>query len=131
MAALDNALKAAESKHKKAVADYLRETAVTPALADLQKAFDAVRDAAVNVMAAHHLAYRKFNDRAPPPNNALELYGPVSEWLFSIKGMAWPTYPYEIRPGWLPQNGQFWPDELPGVAERVADLLAEIEQVPA
>lgn len=127
----DVALKAAEAKHKAAVGDYLREAAVTPALNELQVAFAAVRDAAVNVMAAHHLANRKFNDRAPPPNNALELYGPVSEWLFALQQMDWPSYPYAIRPAWLPLHGRFWPDDMPGVAERVAELLAEVEQVPA
>lgn len=127
----EDALTAAEAKHKAAVGDHLREVVLTPALNELQAAFTAVRDAAVNAMAAHYLANRKFNDRAPPPNNALELYGPVSEWLFALQQMDWPSYPYAIRPGWLPLHGRFWPDELPGVAERVAELLAEVEQVPA
>jgi hypothetical protein len=126
----ENALRVAESKHKAAIGDHLRETAMAPALNELQKAFDGLRDAAVNVMAAHHLAYRKFDDRAPTPNNALELYGPASEWLFTLNRMDWPYYPYEIRPAWLPRHGAFWPDELPGVADRVAALLAEVEQVP-
>lgn len=125
------ALKAAESKHKAAVGAHLRDAAVKPALDELQAALAAVRDAAVNAMAAHHLAYRKFDDRAPAANNALELYGPVSEWLFGLQQMDWPSYPYAIRPGWLPLHGRFWPDELPGVAERVTELVAEVEQVPA
>ena len=124
-------LKAAQGKHKAAVCDYLREVAVPPALDEFHTAFEGLRDAAVNLMAAHYLAYRKFDDRAPMLNNAQEAYGPASEWLFDLNRATWPTYPDKIRPAWLPENGRFYPDELPGVAERVAELLVEVEQVAA
>lgn len=125
------ALKAAETKHRTAIADHLREVALTPAVGELHAAFEAVRSAAVNVMAAHNLAFRKFNDRAMPADSALELYGPASEWLATLQHMDWPTFPYKIRPTWLPEHGRFWPDEMPGVAERQAELLASVEQVQA
>ena len=48
------ALRAEESKHKAAVSGRLREVALAPGLDELQTAFDALRNAAINVMAAHN-----------------------------------------------------------------------------
>ena len=77
-------------------------------------------------MAAHNLAYRKFNDRAPAANSVMELHGPVSELIGELRELYWSNYPYSIRPQWLPANGRFFPDEMPGVAEATEALLADV-----
>ena len=127
----ESALKAAESTHKDAIGDHLRTTVMPPALAELEQAFAAVRDAAVNVMAAHRLAYHDFSERKPPYHNANDISGPAAQWLATLQTADWPDYPYSIRPDWLPQYGRFWPDELAGVWDRMKQLRAEVEQVPA
>lgn len=121
------ALVAAKRAHLDGYRDHLMATVMTPANAELDAAFDHLRDVAAKQMAAHFVVHRKLNERAPIADSLQDLYGPMAEFLQAIYRMRWADYPYIIRPGWLPMHGQFWVDELPGVHERVNELLAGVE----
>lgn len=121
------ALVAAKRAHRDGYRNHLVATVMAPANAELQAAFDHLRDAAAKQMAAHYVVHRKLNDDAPVANDPLDLYGPTAEFLYQIRLRPWADYPYSIRPGWLPVHGTFWPDELPGVHDRIKELLVGVE----
>ncbi len=126
----ENALKLSEVAHKYAISDHLKDAIVRPALNELHRAFDSVREAAIELVAAHKLAYHDYSDQRPPYHDANDIYGPIAQWLGSVHKMAWPDYPYDIRPAWLSTQGRFWADELPGVVERIQELRNEVEAAP-
>lgn len=123
----NRALEHGEAVHKESIATYLREEALEPALVDWEQALNGLRDAAINVMAAHKLVYHDFNDNRPLYLSANDFSGPVAQWLAALREMNWPFHPYSIRPDWLPDHGVFWPDLLPGVAERTEELLTKVK----
>jgi hypothetical protein len=120
----------AERECKAQISNDLQDTAVGPARDAFADALDAVREAAVKLMAAHKLAYHDYSERKPPYHSANDVSGPAAQWLATLQTMQWPDYPYSIRPAWLPVNGRFWPDELPGVAKQTALLKASVDQGP-
>lgn len=124
-------LAAADKKHKSAVADYLRDTALAADLAELNEAWDVLREKMAKVMASHKLVYRDFNDRPMAPNNYDDLHGPAAHLLSAMALLPFEQWPYSVRPKWLPVHGRYFPGDMPGVEERTAELLAEVEQVPA
>lgn len=124
-------LQAAEAKHNSAVADYLRDTALAAARSELNDAWNVLREKAAKVMAAHKLVYHDFNDRPTTPNCYDDLHGPVAYLLSAMVQLPFEQWPYSVRPSWLPQHGRYFPGDMPGVEERTAELLAEVEQVPA
>lgn len=121
------ALVAAKRAHLDGCRDHLMETVLSPASAELEAAFLHLRDVAAKQMAAHYVVHRKLNERAPIAENLQDLYGPMAEFLHAIYVMRWAEYPYNIRPSWLPMQGRFWVDELPGVHERVNELLSGVQ----
>ena len=121
------ALVAAKRAHLDGYRDYLTTTVLNPANAELEAAFLHLRDAAAKQMAAHYVVHRKLNERARVADNLQDLYGPTAYFLRGIYEMRWETYPYNIRPDWLPMHGRFWEDDLPGVKERISELLSGVE----
>lgn len=127
-AAADKAHTEAQRVCKAQTSLYLQDTALRTARDNLAAAFDHLRDAAVEAMAAHRVAFHDYGERRTHYTSPNDVSGPVAHWIATLRQMNWPDYPYNIRPDWLPVNGQFWADELGGVAEHVALLKASIEQ---
>lgn len=128
VAASEGTAERAKSAHHAAVRSLLTEIGVDPAREKVESLFDQFGDALAELMAAHRLTYAQFRD--PSAHNTggdyNDLFGPAMHFVRALQDVRWETFPYTVRPGWLPLSGPCWPDEWSATRAADAELRAKI-----
>lgn len=128
LSAADQSLEKATRERNKAISDHIRHSVLDPARVELADAWDKVRAAIEKIMAAHVLAYQKFDDNARAASCVNDLYGPAAHCVSTLIASDWRQWPYSVKPDWLPWGGRIDNCNMPGVDERANQLRAKIEE---
>lgn len=127
VAAAEQAVKEARLHARQALSIYVDHTEVSAAQDELDEAFVAMHHACARLMAAHYIAHHELND-SKYITSPYDPYGPAAHFLASLQRLQWESYPYSVRPKWIPENGTWWPDHISGCHEHQMRIRAELEE---